>query len=119
MAADNPLSLAGGQERDGAAHAEADDGGGPAFLRLVDGGLHVAHHRAPIGIGDELAGVGDLVRRIAALEIRLLAVEQRRRHSHVTFGGKAVADRANVMIDAENFLDDDDAALGRSTGSAR
>ena len=52
--------------------------------------------------------------RIAAFEIGLIAVEDRRRDRDVTERGKAVADRADVMIDAENFLDDDHAALRRA-----
>ena len=84
-----------------------------ALLRLVDCGLHVAQHCTPIGIGDELAGIGDFVRRIAALEIRLLAIEYRGSNCRVAIGGEAVAYRADVVIDAKDFLDDDDAALGR------
>ena len=93
---------------------------GPSFLSVVDRGLHVAQHRAPIRIGDELARVGDLVGRVAAFEIRLLAVEHRRSERGVAFAGQPVADRADVMIDAEDFLNDDDAALGLApAGSAR
>ena len=83
------------------------------LLRLVNRGLHVAQHRAPIRIGDELAGIGDFVRRISALEIRLLAIEQRRRNGRIAIGGEAIAHRPDVMIDAKDFLNDDDAALGR------
>ena len=53
----------------------------------------------------------DLVRRIAALEIAHEAVEHRRRHRDIAFGGEPVAQRADVMIDAENLLHDDHAAL--------
>ena len=87
---------------------------GPLFLQFVDRGLHVAQHRAPIGIGDELARIGDLVGRIAAFEIRLLTVEHRGRQRRIAFAGQPVAHRADVMIDAEDFLNDDDAALGFS-----
>ena len=92
----------------------------PAFLEFVDRGLNVAQHRAPIRIGDEFARIGDLVGRVAGFEIRLLAVEHRRRQRRIAFAGETVADRADVMIDAENFLNDDDAALRRlPAGSAR
>jgi hypothetical protein len=57
-------------------------------------------------------GIGDLVRRVAALEILSLPVEQGRRHGGVALAGQPIADRADVMIDAEDFLDDHDAALG-------
>ena len=87
---------------------------GPTPLSFVDCRLSVAHHRTPIGIGDELARIGDLVRRVAALEVLRLPVEQRRRNRGIAFAGQPVADRANVMIDAEDFLNDHDAALGRA-----
>ena len=85
---------------------------GPFFLQFVDRGLHVAQHRAPIRIGDEFARIGDLVGRVAAFEIRLLAIEHRRRQRRIAFAGQPIAHRADVMIDAENLLDEDDAALG-------
>src|SRR5216684_7217038 len=67
------VELAGREEGDGAPHAEAHDRHRSALLELVDRGLHVLEHRAPIRIGDELARIGNLVRRIAAFEILLLA----------------------------------------------
>ena len=85
---------------------------GPCLLELVDRGLRVVHHRAPVRIGDELARVGDLVRRIAAFEVLALTVEQCRRDRGIAFRGEPVADRADVVIDAEDFLDDYDAAFG-------
>ena len=75
MAADRPVEPGGGEEHDGAAHAEADDGDRAVLLEVVDGRLRVPHHRPPVGIGDEFAGIGDLVRRITAFEILLLAIE--------------------------------------------
>ena len=102
------------QEGDAAAHAEADDRDRAFFLELVDCGLRVLEHRVPVRVGDELARIGDLVRRIAALEVLLRAIEQRRRDGGIAFGGEPVADRADVMIDAENLLDDDDAAFRRA-----
>jgi hypothetical protein len=84
------------------------------LLELVDGGLRILEHRAPIRVGDVFARVGDLVRRIAAFEILLLSVEQRRRNGGIAFAREPVADRPDVMIDAEDFLDDHDAAFGRA-----
>ena len=43
-----------------------------------------------------------------------LAVEQRRCHRDVAFIGEPVADVADVIVDSENLLDDDDAALRRA-----
>ena len=89
---------------------------GPDAFELVDRRLGVAHHRAPIRIGDEFARIGDLVGRVAAFEILGLPVEQGRRHGGVAFAREPVADRADVMVDAEDFLNDHDAALGRARG---
>ena len=87
---------------------------GPSFLSSLIAASVSLHHRVPIGLGDEVARVLDLVRRVAAFEILLRAVEQRRRHRGIAFAREPVADRADVMIDAENFLNDDDAALRRA-----
>src|SRR5262249_39854243 len=73
------VELAGRQKGDRASHAEAHDGDRPFLLELVDRRLRVAQHCAPIGIGDEFARIGDLVRRIAGFEVLLLTIEQRRR----------------------------------------
>ena len=58
--------------------------------------------------------MGDLVGRIAALEIAHEAVEHRRRHRHIAERRQPVADRADVVIDAENLLHHDQAALRRA-----
>src|SRR4051794_13048430 len=60
--------------------------------------------------------MGDLVRRIAALKPFLGTIEQRRRDRVVAFLGEPIADRADMMIDAKDFLNNDDAALGRAFG---
>src|SRR5512139_54049 len=108
------VELAGREEGDGAAHAEADDGDRPILLQFVDGGLRVLEHRPPIRVGDVFARIGDLVRRIAAFEVLLLSVEQRRRNRGIAYAREPVADRPNVVIDAEDLLDDYDAAFGRA-----
>ncbi len=104
--------FAGGEEGDGAAHAEAHDRDGAAPFELVDRGLGILHHRAPVRIGDELARLRDLVRGVAGLEVLHLPVEQRRGDSGVAVSRQPVADCADVMVDAENLLDHDDPALG-------
>src|SRR6476660_1291250 len=71
------VELAGGEESNGAAHAEAHDGDWAFLLQLVDRGLRVAEHRAPIGIGDEFARVGDFVRRIDRWSRRGVALPPR------------------------------------------
>ena len=101
---------------DAAAEAEADDADRPDTLDRIDRGLGVAQHRRPVGIGDEFARVGDFVRRIAALEIRLDAVEDRRRDRDIACARETVADRADVVIDAKDLLDHHDGRLGRACG---
>src|ERR1700704_621979 len=105
-----------GRVSDTAAEAEADDADRSDALYRVDRGLGVAQHRGPVGIGDELSRVGHFVRRVAALEIRLAAVEDRRRDRHIAGACQPVADRADVMIDAKNLLDHDDSRLGCTSG---
>src|SRR5262245_34718279 len=106
------IETAGGQERDGTAHAEADDADRSDALERRDRRGGVAQHGVPVRVGDELARLLDLLGRIAGLEVAHLAVEQRRRHGDVAFGREAVAHAADVMIDAENFLDDHHPADG-------
>src|SRR5262249_40309430 len=92
-----PVEPAGGEERERAAHAEADDRHRAHALELADRRGGVTQHRVPVGVGDELARLLDLLGRIAGLEILDLAVEQSGRHRHIAFGSEAVADVANVM----------------------
>src|SRR5262249_24986371 len=100
------IEAAGGQERDGAAHAEAHDAHRSDVLERRDGSGGVAPHGVPVRICDELARLLDLLRGGGRPEVAHLAIEQRRRHGHVAFGREAVAHAANVMIDPEDFLDD-------------
>src|SRR5262249_46483682 len=69
-----------------------------------------------IRVGHELAGIGDLVGRITALEAGLAPVEQRRRQRAIAGISEAIADRADMMVDAENLLNDHHAALGGGFG---
>src|SRR5262249_1672633 len=94
------------------AKAEANDADRTVLFQFVDRRLHVAQHRLPIGAGDELARIGNLVGGVAGFEIRLLAIEHRRRHRSIAFAGEPVAYRPDVMIDAEDFLNKDNAAFG-------
>ena len=50
-------------------------------------------------------------RVIADIDAGLDAVENRRRDGEIACRREAVGHRADVMVDAENLLDDDDAAL--------
>src|SRR5262249_47390990 len=98
------------------AHAVADDGDRAFLLAFVNRRLSVLEHRIPVRIGNELARVGDLIRRVAALEALLAAIEQGRRDRRVAFLGEPVTGGADVMIDAKNLLNDHDSALGRTGG---
>ena len=57
---------------------------------------------------------GDLV--IAELNALLGAVEQRRRDRRITLPGEHVDEMLDVAVDAEDFLNDDDAALRGAGG---
>ena len=76
--------------------------------------MSVAQHGAPIRVGDEFARIRDFIGTIAAFEILLLTIEQGRRQRSITFAREPVANRPDVMIDAENFLDDHNAAFCRA-----
>src|SRR4029079_15909740 len=101
-----------GEGGNATAHAKVDDGDRPFLFEFVDGGLRVLEHRIPIGAGDELARIGDLVARVAALEVFLRPIEQGRRNGGVAFTGETIADGADVFVHAKDFLDDDHAAFG-------
>ena len=101
---------------DAAAEAEADDADRADILDGIDGGLGVAQYRRPVGIGDEFPRVRHFIRRIAALEIGLDAVEDRRRDRDIALAGETVADAADVVIDAKDFLDHHHRRLGRAGG---
>src|SRR2546429_5786201 len=58
----------------------------------------------------------DFFRRIAALEIALDAVEDRRRDGDIAFIREAVADCPDVVIHAQDLLDHHDCRLGRRGG---
>ena len=55
---------------------------------------------------------------VGELDAPLPAVEEGRRDGQIAFPGKPVGDLADMAVDAENFLDDDDAALGAAFGVA-
>ncbi|KAH2775413.1 hypothetical protein KXW38_002350, partial [Aspergillus fumigatus] len=96
--------------------AKADDADRADAFDRVYRGLGVPQHCGEIQIGDEFAGIGDFVRRVAALEVRLEPVEDRRRDRDIAFGGKAVAHRADMVVDAEDLLDHHDGPLGGTRG---
>ena len=64
--------------------------------------------------GLQLPAPGDVGRRVTDVHAALVAVEQRRRDHEVAVGGKPVADAADVAVDAEDLLRDDDRSARRA-----
>ncbi len=79
-------------------------------------GLDIRHHLGVIELHAQLAALANIVLGVAEFHAALGAVEQRRGADRVARGGEAVGHVADVVIDAENLLDDDD-ALGRGCGA--
>ena len=89
---------------------------GPTERTLSDRRRDVAQHRIPVDLAEEGAGALHLVRRIARLEVALMAIEQRRGDRDIAEIGKAVADRADVVVDPEDLLNHDDRPDRRARG---
>jgi hypothetical protein len=62
-----------------------------------------------VGLGLVFAAQDDVILAVAELDASLEAVEQRRRDGDIAFGREAVGNVADVDVDAENFLNDDNA----------
>src|SRR4029079_8900953 len=76
----------------------------------------IGHHVIPVEIAEVAARVRDLIGSVTAFEIAHEAVEHCGCNRDVTERRKPVADRANVMVDPENFLHHHHSALGRARG---
>ena len=105
-----PVDPGGGEIRHGAAHAEADHRHFAARPQHVGGRRDVAYHGVPVDLAEVAARLGDLVGRIAGLEVAHEAVEHGGRHGGIAERGQAIAHRADVVVHAENFLHHHDAA---------
>src|SRR5260370_619323 len=90
----------------------AMDGARPPAFGLRVGGWGVALQGAPEGMAEAFASWHTRAGGRPVLKSLSLPIEQRRRDGGIAFASQSVADRANVMIDAEDFLDDHDAAFG-------
>ncbi len=106
--------MRGSEERDRAAHAEAGDADFADALDGIDRSLGVAQHRLQIGLADHLARLGDIIGRVARLEVLLHAIEHGRCDRDVAGLSKPIGHRADMVIDAENLLDHDDCAVRRA-----
>src|SRR5262245_8121770 len=106
------------QPGDGAAPAVAGDRdlAGAALLQLLDRRLDVLDRLVEPELGHVLAALGDGVGRVAELDAGLDVVEEPRRQRQIAVGRELVGHRPDVMVDPEDLLDDDHAALGRAPG---
>jgi hypothetical protein len=113
------LEFARGAPSEQPAPAIPDDADLAGLRGVVDRGLDVSQHP---GRGQRFDGRlqrhagAHVVGRIAELHAGLDAVESGRRHREVSVRRVAIGDRADVRVDAEYFLDDDDASLGTAGG---
>ena len=98
---------------DRAAEAEADYGDLAAFLGDFDRGGDVAQHLLAINPAGDRHAARSRVSVVAGLELGLDMLENRRRHGEVALGREPVGDVADMRIDAEDLLDDDDPAARR------
>src|SRR5712664_1434295 len=95
------------------AEAEAGDRDLADLSDRLACGSDVQHPGLHWWIGDKAPCGLHFFRRIAGFEPRFNAIEQGRRNRDVAERSKTVSDRADVTINAEDFLNDDDSALGR------
>src|SRR5215207_1021071 len=105
-----------GQPGDGATPAVAGDRDllGAAPLQLLDRGLDVLDRLVEAELGHVLAALGNGVGRVAELDAGLDMVEEPRRQREIAVGRELVGHRPDVVVDAEDLLDDHHAALGRA-----
>ena len=89
---------------------------GPASSSRVARRGDVLQRRGESGHGLPFAPARDVLRRVADVDVALVAIEQRRGDRPVAIGGVAVADAADVAVDAEDLLRDDEPAARRSGG---
>ena len=100
--------------------AVADDGDRPVLAEPVLGGGRVAHEGVEVRIGDEFPGLLDLFLAVAGFEAGLGAVEEGGCQRHVAGVGEPVAHLADVLVHAEDLLDDNTPPLtGSPEGRAR
>src|SRR5215217_1998123 len=104
------------QPGDGAAPAVAGDRHllDAAPLQLLDRRLDVLDRLVAPELGHVLAALGDGVGRVAELDAGLDVVEEPRRQREIAVGRELVGHRPDMVVDAEDLLDDHDAALGRA-----
>jgi hypothetical protein len=88
----------------------------PAPAAAFTGGLGVLDRHVVRDLAADLAALGDVVGRVAELDVLLHAVEKRRRDREIPVGRIAVGDLPDVAVHAEDLLDHDDAAARLAGG---
>ena len=88
----------------------------PALRTSVDRRRDVEQHIGAVELAGDRHAALNARAVIADFEAGLGAVEQGRRDRQIAMRGVEVGDRANVMIDAHDFLNDDNAAARRAGG---
>src|SRR5579872_545278 len=99
-----------------AAHAEADDGDLASLLGDRDRGGDVAQRLLTVNFAGDRHAARSRGRVVAGLEPGLDMLENRRRYGQIALGRKPVRDIADMRIDAEDLLDDDDRAARSARG---
>src|SRR5712692_9474330 len=107
----------GSQPGQGAAQAIADHAHLEALARQrLHGRADVLDHVVHVDLAADAAAELDVLRLVAGLEAALGAVEDGRGQRHVALRGEAVGHLLDVAVDAEDLLDDYEAALGGALG---
>ena len=99
--------------------------GGPAHIHVLDEtylgadaatefGEDHRQHPPVVALGLEAAADSFVIILVDEIDIRLEAVEDGRRDGDIAFGGETIHDVANMAVDAENLLNDDDGAFRRT-----
>ena len=101
---------------DAAAEAIADDPDLAAFAGDRDGGRRVAQRLLEIELAHQGHRAGARLRVVADVETLLDVVEDRRGDGQIPFRGEAVGHLADMRVDAEDLLDDDDPAQRLARG---
>src|SRR5690606_43003 len=96
----------GADPGDGAAPAVADEPDAAGARRMLDGRLGIPDRVRDVDAVHQLDAALDVVGLVAALELALHAIEERRRDREKALGGVVVGHRADVRIDAEDLRRD-------------
>src|SRR5439155_3951483 len=88
----------------------------PLGPERLDGRADVLDHVVDVDLAPDLASAVDVGGLVTALEAALGAVEDGRRQRDIAVLGETVGHVLDVVVDAEDLLDDHDPALGLAGG---